>query len=111
MQQIRHGENLFIPIDEIPQKARLVESGKSLVVAHSETGHHHVAVLPKTAEAEIRMFEFDGKTYLDIPLEAKLKHQKEVEAHPTLNMPAGKYLKIVDTEFDYGLKVSRKVMD
>lgn len=109
--QIRHGENLFISVPEIPKGARLVEQGNNLVVAHSETGHNHTLTLPKTSEAFIKIFELDGVTYLDVPLEAKLQHQKTVEAHPTLTMKKGFYRKLVDQEFDYGAKLLRRVMD
>lgn len=111
MNQIRHGENILFPINEIPEQATLVGESKEMVVAHSETGHHHVAELPTATKEHIKMYEFEGKTYLDIPVEAKVKHVKEHEAHKTLPLKAGKYIKLVDMEFDYGLKVSRKVID
>lgn len=107
--QNRHGENLFVRIDKLPEGAKLVAEGSELVVAHSESGHNHILTVPKTAE--LKMFEFEGKTYLEVPLEAKLQHQKEYEKHPDQTMMAGTYLKLVDTEYDYFAKIMRKVID
>ena len=78
-QLARHGENNFIPA-QLPKGAKLVEKGKSLIVGHSESGHHHLMTLEKVApnEAEIKIFEHEGVTYLDVPFQAKLEHQNTV---------------------------------
>lgn len=109
--QLRHGENLFVKVDKIPDGAKLLEEGNNLVVAHSETGHHHLLTLPKIADAVIKIFEFEGQTYLDVPLAAKLSHQKTVEAHPTKTMQKGFYKKLVHRAYSYAEKVSKRVID
>ena len=76
MNIIRHGEVILKQIDKIPNKATELEQTKSYIAGHSESGHHHVL----TATQDFRVFEMDGKTYLDIPLEAKLTHQKSGDA-------------------------------
>lgn len=109
--QIRHGENFFVPVSELPKGAKLVEEGNGLVVAHSETGHHHILTMENVKDAVLKVFEFEGQTYLDVPLEAKLKHQKEYEAHPTKILQPGFYKKIVQQTYSYAEKAMRKVID
>lgn len=105
----RHGEVVLIPIAKLPQKARKLEEGKSLIVGHSETGHHHVLTVPKL---EIKMFELDGKTYLDIPLEAKLRHQKEgQETHGVQTIAKGIYERVIKRSYSYVEKIMRRVQD
>lgn len=36
---IRHGEALLIPVEKLVGETRFV---KQVIVAHSETGHHHI---------------------------------------------------------------------
>lgn len=109
--QVRHGENFFLPVSELPKGAKLVEEGNNLVVAHSETGHHHVMTIPSVKDAVIKIFEFEGQTYLDVPLEAKLQHQKTTEAHPMRILQPGFYRKLVQSTFNYADKAMRKVID
>lgn len=105
----RHGEVVIKEVNTIPKEAKLVESGKSVIVGHSESGHHHVLTLPKL---EIRMFEHEGKTYLDVPLEAKLTHQKTgFETHGTQTIPRGTYERIIKRSFSYAEKMMKKVID
>ena len=97
------------PIREIPKEAKLVEKSKSIIVGHSESGHHHVLTVPKV---DISMFEFEGKTYLDIPLEAKLKHHKSgEETHGVQIIVKGFYERIIKRSYGYAEKVMRRVQD
>lgn len=105
----RHGENLFIRVSALPKEAKLIEKGNKLVVAHSESGHHHTLTVAK--EAEIKVFELDGVTYLDIPLKAKLQHQKEYEKHPDIIMHPGIWKKLTQRNYSYAEKVSKRVVD
>ena len=41
-QIVRHGEVILKPIAELPKEARLELETNIHIVAHSETGHHHV---------------------------------------------------------------------
>lgn len=107
----RHGEIILIKIDSLPKEARLVKTGKEIMVGHSESGHHHVMTLDKTATADLRMFEFEGKTYLDIPLEAKLIHQKEMEKHATQTFEKGVYEFHPRQSYNYAEKIMKRVID
>jgi hypothetical protein len=104
----RHGELILKSVTHIPDEARLVENKKSLIVAHSESGHHHTL----TAPATIRFLEHEGKTYLDIPLQAKLQHQKAgTETHGTQVIEPGLYERIIKRSYSYAEKVMRRVQD
>jgi len=109
MQQIhRHGEVILRPAS-LPQRARLTEQLNKVIVGHSESGHHHVLTLPKSL---IKVFEFEGRTYLDIPLEAKLTHQKTgVETHGTQTIAPGVYERVVKRAYNYSEKMMKKVID
>lgn len=111
MQLHRHGEVLLRPAT-LPKEAKLIETGKSLIVGHSESGHHHVLTLDETSEAEIKMFEFEGKTYLDIPLQARLQHQKlGEETHGVQDISVGIYERIVKRAYSYAEKMMKRVID
>jgi len=109
---LRHGEVGLLPIKAIPEGAKLVGEVKEFVAGHSESGHHHILTLPKVAEADIKIFEFEGKTYLDIPLEAKLKHQKEGdETHGEVSVAKGFYERTIKKSYSYAEKIMRRVLD
>lgn len=112
----RHGE-IIIQSASIPKGAKLIEEGKTLIVGHSETGHHHVMTLERVGlervgiKSVLKIFEFEGKSYLDVPLEAKLVHQKEFEKHETQVIPKGTYEFHPRKSWSYAEKVMRKVQD
>lgn len=107
MQKHRHGEIVLKP-SAIPKEAKLVQTGKSIIIGHSETGHHHVLTVPKL---DIKVFEFEGKTYLDIPLEAKLEHQKTIEEHKTQVIAPGIYERTIKRAYSYAEKMMKRVID
>ena len=107
---IRHGECSLLPLDSLPKGAKLVESVKSFIVGHSESGHNHILTAPK--EAELNIFEFEGKTYLEVPLESKLTHQKTgTETHGTQVVAPGVYERKIKESYSYATKVLRRVQD
>lgn len=107
MKIYRHGEVVFRQ-SKLPKEAKQIEQTKNYIAGHSESGHHHVL----TATAPFRVFEYEGKTYLDIPLEAKLTHQKTgVETHGTQVIEAGTYERIIKRSYSYAEKIMRRVQD
>ncbi len=106
----RHGE-IILKSAKIPKEAKLKETGKSLVVGHSETGHNHVLELERTQTADIKIFEYEGKTYLDVPLQAKLVHQKEIEKHETQVIAPGTYEFHPRQSYSYAEKIMRRTLD
>jgi hypothetical protein len=103
----RHGE-VVLKEARLPKRAKLVQQGRSLIIGHSESGHHHVLTLPTL---EIKMFEFEGRTYLDVPLQAKLEHQKTVEKHETQVIAPGIYERTIKRAYNYAEKVMKQVID
>ncbi len=104
----RHGEVLIREITSIPKEAKLISEVKEFVAGHSESGHNHIL----TATAPFKVFEFEGKTYLDIPLEAKLTHQKQgTETHGVQILQPGLYERIIKKSYSYLDKVMKRVND
>lgn len=107
---LRHGEISLLPIDSLPKGAKQTEVLSEFVLGHSESGHNHVLTASKTGLFKI--FEFEGKTYLDIPLEAKLSHQKiGEETHGTVAVKPGIYERVIKKSYSYALKLMRRVQD
>lgn len=105
----RHGEVILKEVGEIPTGAKLIEEGHSIIVGHSESGHHHVL----TAErgATIKMYELDGKTYLDLPVRGNLEHQKTVERHETQVFTPGKYIREIRHAYSYAERAMKRILD
>lgn len=104
---IQHGEAMLFPVDEAP-KAETKEV-TSAIIAHSETGHHHV-LESKTA------FQVQGdmdkeNLYIRLFKPAKLVHKKTTMKHKTLPVPAGIWKVIHKTEYNPFLGLVRKVKD
>ena len=106
----RHGEVVLKKVDSLPEGAKLVEEGESIIVGHSETGHHHVLTIPR-GTGIVKMYEVDGKTYLDIPRKADLVHQKEVEKHATQVFSPGIYIREIRQSFNYAEGIMKRVQD
>lgn len=105
----RHGEVIIKKVSNIPTGAKLIEQGNSLIVGHSESGHHHVMTVEKGTT--IKMYEIDGKTYLDLPAKGELKHQKSSENHKTQVFSPGLYIREIRESYSYAQKVMRRVLD
>lgn len=106
---VRHGEVILKQIDEIPQEAKLVKTGKNHVVAHSETGHHHVLEL---ATKSLRVYELDNELYLDVRATGALVHKKTgPDVHKTHTITPGKYKVVIKQAFDYFKGLLTKVRD
>ena len=105
-QIIRHGEVLLVP-SEIPSEAKLVSEESEQVVAHSETGHHHVLTAPKLA-----VYEVNGEMYLDVKEAGRLWHQKTgVDVHKEHEIIPAKYKVVIKRAYDYFTKKIEQVRD
>lgn len=112
-QIIRHGEVLLKPIKGLPQEAKLIEEKNDVIVAHSETGHHHhVRTLDRTKGANVRVYEVDGKHYLDIGEKSELYHQKTgADTHAPHVLEPAIYEVIIKKSFNYFSKKMERVID
>src|SRR3990167_3416541 len=92
-QIVRHGEVLLKPIAKIPKGAKLIKEAQEHIVAHSETGHHHIVrTLDRDTGYNVRIYEVDGKHYLDIGTKSELYHQKTgADVHAPHIIEAGNY--------------------
>ncbi len=83
------GDLCILPVKEIPEG--LIESppdSEHLVVAHSETGHHHVVA----ARAATLYVVSAMMAYLRVKAEhADLEHLRSWDTHETLRLPTGDY--------------------
>lgn len=79
------GDCFLIPVDELPDGLR---HRNSKVVAHSETGHHHVA------RGNVQVYEHPQDPmvcYLRCEGVVELEHQRPWDTHETLQLPPGDY--------------------
>jgi len=103
----RHGEVILKPT-ELPKGVKQIKKTKSYIAGHSESGHHHVL----TAESPFKVYELDGKTYLDIPAKAELTHQKQgTETHGVQVIEPGVYERTIKRAYSYAEKVMKNVID
>src|SRR5689334_14382262 len=108
-QLVRHGEVLLVPTSEIPGEAKLLKTGKSHMVAHSETGHHHVLQL---ATPKLSVYQVGKDTYLDVGDIGQLVHKKTgPDVHKTHTIAPGKYKVVIKQAFDYFTKALTRVRD
>lgn len=109
----RQGECLFIQVEEFTDKAeyQTVEpEGNHLIIAHSETRHHHVIDLKRSKNADLLI----GKTNtligrLVLGDDCEVKHLRNDDTHETLKLPKGKY--VLRYRREYTPEGLRKVQD
>lgn len=108
-QIVRHGEVILKPIKELPKEATLEKESKSYIVAHSETGHHHVLT---TDLSPFKVFSWSGETYLEVPELSKLIHQKTgKDVHAPHKIVPGFYKINIKKHFDYFKGALERVRD
>lgn len=107
-QIIRHGEVILKP-ESLPKGAVLTEQTKKYIVAHSETGHHHV--LESTLK-DIKIYTFNGDKYVEIPSMAQLWHQKTGKnVHTPHKVAPAVYKIVIKKEFNYFSGLLQRVRD
>lgn len=91
------GDFIIRRISELPKNLEIIppENGK-IVVAHSETGHNHVAVLERPES--VRAYKETGtkdvdlyKMFLLVTDPTPIKHLRSHDTHETLLVPPGSY--------------------
>jgi len=102
IQSARQGEIYFVRINSLPEDAKPVSpvDGK-YVVAHSETGHHHVI----EAKENVRYYSSNDSlvSYLEVveatdKTEALLEHMRNFHQHETIAFSNGIYAAITGRE-------------
>lgn len=103
---VRHGEVLLLPVNKV-LKGKTTQH-KEFIVGHSETGHHHVL----KSKTEFTVQDIDkAMVYLQLFEPATLSHQKTVNRHKDLVIPAGTYKVVHKQEYDPFAKIMRAVWD
>ena len=106
-QIIRHGEVILKP-DTLPENAVLQETTKNYVVAHSETGHHHVLESIDNYEVYIS----NGDTYIKLGTVGTLYHEKTgKDVHTPHKIVPSVYKVIIKKEFNYFSGLLQRVRD
>lgn len=102
---IQHGENVLVPIDKLPEGETYEH--KTIIVGHSETGHHHVL----TSKQAMRVVEIDDRMYIEVMFDALLTHKKAQDKHDTLTVKPGIWEVKHKTEYNPITKVLDRVFD
>lgn len=98
---IRHGEVILMPTDKKVKGKRV----KKFIVAHSETGHHHVieSETPFTVDKENMYIELFG--------DAAIVHKKFFDSHKTLPLKPAVYERYEAVEYSPFDQITRRVVD
>ena len=86
------GDVVFRRVEAVPKDAKSVKYGDLLVVAHSETGHHHVIDRPDSrisffndaANPLVSYLQLKGRQVADVV------HLRDFDTHETVRLDAGK---------------------
>ena len=83
------GDLMIIPVNEIPGDAKEVKTkDKNHVVAHSETGHHHVL---SAQCARVYVVASAMMLYAKVIEQTELTHLRPYDTHEALSLPPGNY--------------------
>ena len=89
-QQAAQGDVLFRRVEAIPPDApEQPRTGESIVVAHSETGHHHVVHAER-----VRLFGAESSLVAYLLVEEPsidVEHMRPWDTHAPVTLPKGKW--------------------
>lgn len=100
-----HGEITYTPTDQLPDGD--IKKVKTLIVGHSETGHHHVL----ECDTEFERIMTDNGIYVRLNEVAKLYHKKDHDIHETQILSPGIYRFGEKTEYNPWTKTIQRVFD
>lgn len=102
---VRHGEVALIPTNVTPDGKTLPKG--EYILAHSETGHHHVLEGTDFQVTE----NVDGRIFVQIFGDTALAHRKTHDKHRTIVLPPSILERYEMTEYDPRSEAIRKVTD
>jgi len=79
---VRHGEVALIPTKDVPNGEK-VSQGADYILAHSETGHHHVLEGTDFQVTE----DANNRIFVQIFGDTALVHRKAFDKHRTIVLP------------------------
>jgi hypothetical protein len=108
----RQGECLFVKVEDFTDDAAdyrpVKPEGGKVIVAHSESGHHHVIDRSKAADMLISQTnEFIGR--LVVKEDCEVRHLRSHNTHNTLSLTKGNY--VLRWRREYTPEGLRRVMD
>lgn len=104
------GDILIIPIDAIPTNVKPGNlEGNAYIVAHSETGHHHV-IDRKRAEVYEAADDNFVAYVLTLDAGAEIKHTRDFDTHETIALEPNKSYE-VRRQREYIAEGFRKAQD
>ena len=106
---ITHGELFILPVDKVPEGK--TSRHTTLILAHSETGHHHTLISPSKVEFTLTEIGDQVERYLTIESLAELVHKKTFDIHETRVLVAGNYRVFIKKEYDVRQQAMRRVFD
>lgn len=81
------GDIMLIRVDKLPEDATVIPQKNEIIVAHSETGHHHVV---KERDVVYHSTENPLVAYLEVNgVHADLIHERPFDTHAPLRLPRG----------------------
>lgn len=108
---VRHGEVILKQIDSLPKGVVLEKETNRHIVAHSETGHHHI-LATKTDLSKFKVYTLKGDTYLEVPEMSELLHEKSgKDVHKTHKIIPGIYKINIKKSYNYFSKAMERVRD
>ena len=103
------GDVMILRIAALPKKnlkAAAAEKGR-FIIAHSETGHHHVVDADCATLTRIDQFT----ALLNVIKPTKIDHLREFNTHPSIALQPGMYEFRSGREFDPYAELARKQID
>jgi hypothetical protein len=83
------GDLLVMRVGEVPASAKEEPCSARQIVAHSETGHHHVL---EAHEAKLFRAAEPFTCYLQLATESRIVHERSFDTHETLVLGPGTWL-------------------
>ena len=109
-QIVRHGEVILKPIKSLPEGASLIKETREYIVAHSETGHHHI--LKTATKKPFGIYSLNGKTYIGTIEDAVLVHAKTgKDVKKTTKIVTHFSQDVITKSFNYYTKLMERVRD
>ena len=102
---LRHGEVALIPTKEI-LSGKTIPKGEH-ILAHSETGHHHVLEGKGFTVTETDW----GQIFVDVERDTALVHRKQFDQHNTIVIPPSKLKRYEMVEYNPAEKAIQVVKD
>lgn len=110
--QMRHGEILFIEVDEIPSGLIEAEAVKGhLIIGHSESGHHHVIDIKRSNAATHLIDKANAFiSYIAANDDCEVEHLRAFDTHAPAKLKKDKKYQ-VRLRREYTPEGFRKVQD